>query len=204
MNQIEELIEFGLYEKEDYDKYSKIRGKQLYLFIGNYLFKEDKLNYIQIKDLIRYDKRLKDKLYIYLGTFEDYLKSLIYEKTNYDTKEFYLSEDVDHSAFIEINSEKKYDLYEIINILKKFDEFKGKIFEFRKIKNFRNKVMHHNFLLLEYSKENKIQSRINWLKENILRLKKYLPEDYQDNFIKDINNCKKRLVLEKSCEMEDL
>ncbi|MBE4704060.1 hypothetical protein [Spiroplasma platyhelix] len=207
MKKIEELIDFKLNEKQDYDKYSQIRGQQLYLFIGKYLYKEDiKLNYCYVKDLIRYDKRLKDNLYVYLGTFEDYLKTLIYEKTNYSVnKKFQLSEEIDHSSFIEINTKESYDLAKLIIILEEIEGAKKEeIKDFRKIKDFRNKVMHHNFLLLKYEEKKKIQSRIVWLKDNILMLKKYLPKDYQNNFIKDINNCKKKLLLEKSYKLEEL
>lgn len=205
MKKVEELINFELEEKKDYDKYSKIRGEQMYLFIGNFLYKEDaKINYNYVKDLIRYDKRLKNNLYIYLGTFEDWLKTLIYEKTNYFQGKFQLSEKNDHSSFVKINSKETYDLKRLIEILKEINILTPEqISDFKKIKDFRNRVMHHNFLLLQY-KDKIVHSRVNWVKENILTLKKHLPKEYQNNFIKDINNCKNNLFLKKDYEMEEL
>lgn len=203
---IEELIDFDNNYKSDYDKYSYIRGRQLYLFLCKYLSKDKdtKIKYSYVRDLIRYDKRLKDKLYIYLGTFEDWLKTLVYEQTNYsEEKSFYKSDEIDHSSFIEINTKENYDLKQLIEIIQNKDIESENISDFNKIRVFRNKVMHHNFLLLQYSKENKIESRIDWLKENVLLLKKYLPKDYQTGFLNDINKCKNNLKLEKIF-MEDL
>ncbi len=204
---IEKLIDDFENNKVDYNKYSRIRGQQLYLFISKYFFEINnrKTKYSYVSDLIRYDKRLKDKLYIYLGTFEDWLKTLIYEQTNYaDDKGFYKANDIDHSSFIEINTKENYDLNKLIRILKEAKIKDSKtISDFDQIRVFRNKLMHHNFLLLQYNEENEIQSRIDWLKENILLLKKYLPKDYQIGFLNDINNCKNKLKLEKIF-MEDL
>jgi|GEM_PF-1960560 len=60
---IEELLDFDNNYKSDYDKYSYIRGRQLYLFLCKYLSKDKdtKIKYSYVRDLIRYDKRLKDK-----------------------------------------------------------------------------------------------------------------------------------------------
>lgn len=210
MKELEKFIDFDSDAKKNYEKYSRIRGQQLYLFIGKYFFEinNERINYCYVRDLIRYDKRLKDKLYIYLGTFEDWLKTLIYQQTNYSIDSgFYKSDEINHSSFMEINRIKpkiSYDLSKLIKIIEN-NKIQGLeiISDFNAIRVFRNKVMHHNFLLLKYNDENEIESRTDWLKENLLLLKKYLPKDYQTGFLKDINNCKNKFKLEKIF-MEDL
>jgi len=87
---------------------------------------------------------------------------LVYEQTNYsEEKSFYKSDEIDHSSFIEINTKENYDLKQLIEIIQNKDIESENISDFNKIRVFRNKVMHHNFLLLQYSKENKIESRID-------------------------------------------
>lgn len=76
-------------ECRQFEKYVKIRGKfvlkQIYDFLLN--FNKEKVNYSDISTCIRYDKNLRDNLYIYLATFEEYLRAQILDK--YDIKEGY-------------------------------------------------------------------------------------------------------------------
>ena len=69
-------------ERIEFEKYLRIRSKFLFKQIYDYLLLEnaEKVNYSELGTCIRYDKNLRDKLYIYLATFEEYLRAQMYEK----------------------------------------------------------------------------------------------------------------------------
>lgn len=63
-------------EKDDFEKYRCLKGDDLYYQIYRILLeKSAEVRYVQIRAYIRYDKNLRDKLYIYLATLEEYCKA---------------------------------------------------------------------------------------------------------------------------------
>ena len=76
---------------------------------------------------------------------------------------------------------------DLVDKLNMFD--KNTISDFKEIKELRNKVMHHNVVILENKKKYKdmlINKQI--ISNRISILAKYLPEGYRYNFIRQINN----------------
>ena len=69
-------------DKINFDKYIAIRGKyvfqQVYKFVCN--ITNDECTYLYLSSCIRYDKTLRDTLYKYLATFEEYLRAQIFNK----------------------------------------------------------------------------------------------------------------------------
>ena len=76
-------------ERAKFEKYLKIRGKFVIKQIYDYLlnFDKEKVNYKDLSTCIRYDKNMRDTLYIYLATFEEYLRAQLFDK--YEIKEGY-------------------------------------------------------------------------------------------------------------------
>lgn len=73
-------------EKNNFDYYSQIRGVQQYKIIYETLEKiaPGEITYKDVNSFVRYDKAIKDVLYKYLGTLEEYIKTYIF--ANYDFK----------------------------------------------------------------------------------------------------------------------
>ena len=69
-------------EKEDFEKYKKLKGVYLHKQVYDILLEANggKVTYHELSSIIRYDKNLRDTLYIYLATAEEYLRALLCEK----------------------------------------------------------------------------------------------------------------------------
>lgn len=79
-------------DKIEFDKYITIRGKYLFQQVYEYIcnITNDECKYSDLSSCIRYDKTLRDTLYKYLATFEEYLRAQIFDR--YEIKrEFRLS-----------------------------------------------------------------------------------------------------------------
>ncbi len=192
--------------QKDFEKYIKIKGKFLFKQVYDFLLSipgNKNATYDQVSSCIRYDKNLRDKLYIYLATFEEFLRAKIFDK--YDIKdakyvinkkdENYISDL--YKEIIKTNDNETSNLYNIFNLdlgdtisivqqLQMFDQ--KTIEEFHKIRKLRNEVMHHNLIIL--GKETileKVKANQDIIKKYVISLANQLPEGYKDNFIDDIN-----------------
>ena len=75
-------------EEEDFEKYKKLKGVYLHKQVYDILLEAnggENVTYYELSSIIRYDKILRDTLYIYLATAEEYLRALLCEK--YDVAE---------------------------------------------------------------------------------------------------------------------
>ena len=63
-------------DKKEFDKYKPLKGVDLYLQIYNILTENNRsITYSEFSSYIRYDKNLRYKLYVYMATVEEYLRS---------------------------------------------------------------------------------------------------------------------------------
>lgn len=190
-----------------FDKYIAIRGKYLFQQVYKYIcnITNGECTYSDLSSCIRYDKTLRDTLYKYLATFEEYLRAQIFDKyeitrgfrfsrkeNDYIKKmarQLYESEGNENS---ELYKKFKLDLWETIELVKEikmFDEEKCQ--EFDAIRVVRNAVMHHNLLVLGKEQRcNKVEKNKEKIIEGIKTLANNLPEGYKINFIKEINGLK--------------
>ena len=160
----ERLIFADELERVKFEKYVKIRGKFVFKQIYDYLlnFDKEKVDYTDISSCIRYDKNMRDTLYIYLATFEEYLRTQLFDR--YEIKESCATNGKERND-IKKMAENMYEctdnqssvLYKMFNLdlgktislvteLKMFGT--TRIEEFDSIRILRNKVMHHNLLVL--------------------------------------------------------
>ena len=74
-------------EKEDFEKYKKLKGIYLHKQVYDILLEAnggENVTYYELSSIIRYDKNLRDTLYIYLATIEENLRVLLLD--NFDLK----------------------------------------------------------------------------------------------------------------------
>lgn len=191
-------------EKSEFEKYVKIRGKFVLKQIYDYLliFNRDSIKYSDLSTCVRYDKNLRDILYIYLATFEEYLRAKILDKYDVESsyvfsrKEKHYIKKMADSMYESKNKESSalyekfsLDLGETIMLLEELKMFSSKKNEeFNKIRFLRNLVMHHNLIVL-----GKVKSLVGvaknkeTVKEGIIALANNLPDDYRQNFLLIIN-----------------
>ena len=156
-------------EKNNFQKYIIIRGKYLYKQIYDIMLDiKDKndIAYSDFSSVIRYDKSLRDNLYIYLSTFEEYLKANIFKK--YDISDNLKINSKDANAIIENVIKKENNDYS--NLYYNFDLDLCGIIEFIKnhpldlqidtnkldsVRKLRNEVMHHHLITCGKAKTKK-------------------------------------------------
>ena len=177
-------------DKNNFEKYKDFRGVQYYKIIYTTLINKcDNVTYTDVNSFIRYDKALKDVLYTYLGTLEDYTKNYIL--CNFDfTKDAKLEKDYyvyfdklpacekKNVGFGEITElYKRYALVfdSMIQFLRKYSPDKFDLKRLINIKDLRNDVMHHKPLLFDVNFDSK-NDNIN---KKISSLIELLPESHR-------------------------
>ena len=83
----EKLTYASLKEREDFEKYKKLKGVYLHKQVYDILLEAnggETVTYAELSSIIRYDKNLRDTLYIYLATVEEQLRVLLLD--NFDLK----------------------------------------------------------------------------------------------------------------------
>lgn len=191
----------------NFDKFLSLRGAGVYLLVFESLLEfldRDKINYKEFSNVIRYDKNLRDILYKYLATFEEDLREQVYSQLEYsgkniihkvtknNIKKFYRTNEHGFNFYKYAN----LDLGSLITLIKHY-KLNIKCIDnhleihLRNINNLRNKVMHHNFLLINATKPlNKlsIESNLKLIEKKIMSLYALLPKDWRMGFLKEINN----------------
>ena len=208
-------------EKREFKKYLSLKGKYLYKQVYDILLEKNKgtVSYQELSSLIRYDKNLRDTLYIYLATCEEYLRALLLksydvardspkfeqhcykplidalkDKDNLSKSNLYFKLDIDLSILIRICQEKG-----LINI---------NIQDRKYIKTLRNHTMHHAMLLFGQAHDLKeTLNNFNALRKQLNALLSLLPKQYQTGFIASIKKLngsgRKKFLQEFYLEYED-
>lgn len=205
-------------EKEDCQFYLDVKSVELHLEIMNYLnfkFEENKkLKWSKVSNVLRTDKCIRDKLYIYLSALEEYIRSFISNKYC-DNKEqsFWINGALGKRNKIKNNLEKGKNLFSVLQDV----DFKTLINQVKKLPNIdkkelfgnyyykknldavvelRNAVSHHKLLLTYNLKTCKIDGiSNNSLKFNVINLKNLLPLRYRygangkGGIVKDMKKC---------------
>ncbi len=186
-------------EEQMFLQYMKTRGvylyKQVYDALINWIPQVYEIKYKQFSNLIRYDKSLRDKLYIYLSAAEEYLRNIIFDELEIDYKSANICDEKlnikDLRKRTKTDNFNKSNLYYYsctnnfnLGLIEKiFEEFglaeKNKlkqddITEIRKL--LRNKVMHHYMLLLScFTEKQDIEKEIQSIEKGIEALYRILP-----------------------------
>lgn len=185
-------------EKKEFDKYIKLKGKFLFKQIYDVLIEtKNNISYKEISSYIRYDKSLRDKLYIYFACAEEYLRTLLLDKYDVaDGNKKYVGHCKNRVLQdLIVGGSENSNLYFLLEIdfgdLIEVCVAKGLLVldnsSIKKIKDLRNKTMHHMFLLFGKSKtEQEVYEYIETFTEKLNLLKLVLPEKYWKGFVSDI------------------
>ncbi len=183
---------------DNFNQYKDIRGVQTYRIIFETLNKKNNtVRYEDVNSLVRYDKALKDVIYTYLGTLEDYIKNHILTSFDFSSNE---NLDKEHYTYIKglPKCEKKnvgfgeitelYKRYallfsEMIEFLKEYDKDFCDLKNLENVRQLRNLVMHHLPLLFGFNSDS---PRLITL-TGVHSLINLLPERYKNGIKKNIS-----------------
>lgn len=201
--QLMKFIEVDSQEgKEDCPFYLDIKGVEIHRSIMEYLqfdFAEgSKIKWSVIAQKLQEDKRIRDRLYIYLATLEEYIRAYISNKYQDDIRQNFWIDGKASWNKIKTNLQSRTNLFEVlqdadfgtlINQVKNlpqedrasiFDEKVGTDDNLNAVIELRNAVSHHKFLLKHNFKECKVGDEIsNTLENNIKNLRQLLPLRYR-------------------------
>ncbi len=202
-------------ELEEAKKYIALKGMVQYQRIINYCksLSNELPTYIEISSLYRYDKRLRDNLYIYMATVEEFMRAHIGNKFENDdfnlvkTEQFIKKQNKYKSVSLTL---EQLTLGELIQLVLKNKIIFQDVYNLATLKTnlnafrvLRNKVSHHNFLFSETYETCMINSIADkTIKHNIDNVKFLLPIEYRQGFSKTINECVKELLINDSIQIK--
>lgn len=198
-------------ELEEAKKYIALKGMVQYQRIINYCksLSSEFPTYAKVSGFYRYDKRLRDKLYTYMATVEEFMRACIGNKFENDdsdlvkTEQFIKKQNKYKSVSLRL---EQLTLGELIQLVLKnrmvfqdvynLETLETNLNAFRVL---RNRISHHNFLFAETYEKCIINNNIdNTLKHNVDNVKFLLPNEYRQGFSKIINECTKNLQIDKA------
>lgn len=168
----------------------------------------EKVPYEYIASFYRYDKRIRKILFVFISYLEEYYRSLILDRYRFDWSELKLDSQLKQVLRTYHDLDKALERIELSHLINQVYKIRADIddkFVFpyhahlRKniaaLVELRNSVMHNRFLLLYrgfkecYASDGDLKSAS--LKDNIVNLIVFLPEDVRDKCKSEINNCSK-------------
>lgn len=201
----EELLEYiDCDSKSEEDKakfYIDMKGVALHIKVLNYLGFEfgdgNKIKWKVVSEKLSQDKLLRDKLYIYLATLEEYIKAYIANKYSDNLVQDYWINGVGKRNQIKnqvLNGKELFDILEdvdfgtlITQILNLPDKDIKEVFggrgteqNIKAVRELRNAVSHHKFMFShEFLNCSVDGSENNSLENNIKNLRQLLPIQYR-------------------------
>ncbi len=193
-------------EKENYEMYNAIRGKQIYRIVYEALNGKFDFDYTEMNRIIRCDKALKDILYKYLAIIEEMVKNYLF--SNYD-----LSKDITGGLdngkrihFKDINNNlikrnvidgeitclyKTYSLTfsQLIKLLENEKDYEYDLEKLKIINELRNKVMHHYLLLFDENSKSlneRLENQI-YVLISVLPRRYLIGNEEKKGFIEELN-----------------
>lgn len=184
-------------DKNTFEKYSKIRGVQQYRIIFETLNKADSnIKFADVNSFVILDKAIKDVLFKYLGTLEEYIKNDILLRFDFDPKaelkkpEYHYFKGLPKCIRKSNPSDKITNFYkmfalnfgDLVSFIKTYDSQTYDTVKLDIITNLRNSVMHHSPLLFDYNFESTIDDTL----KGIDALVEMLPFDYKEGCLKNL------------------
>lgn len=190
-------------EKNDLDFYLDVKGVQIHQEIMEYLKFEfsdgKKIKWSDIAKILKNDKNIRDKLYIYLATLEEYIRAYISNKYQDNINQVFWIDGKQVRNKIKTNLKDGQNLFEVLqntdfgtlirqvknlpneDIVAMFDANVEINVNLDAVNELRNAVSHHKFLLSYNFKKCYVGNKCNnSLELNIKNLKQLLPKRYRN------------------------
>lgn len=201
----EELLKYIKFdsekEKKEAEFYIDVKGITLHLKVLKFLdfgFRiEDKADWKLVSEKLKQDKLLRDKLYIYLATLEEYIRAYIANKYDDDSNQSFWVNGKGERNSIKDNIKAGNDIFDVleevdfgtliqqVKMLPKEDITnlfgdKGTNQNLDAVRDLRNAVSHHKFMFGHKFLNCKIEDEVSdSLESNIKNLRQLLPGRYR-------------------------
>lgn len=201
----EELLNHIVFKSEDEKESAKfyidMKGIALHVRVLNYLgyiFNGDnKISWKKLSSTLKKDKKLRDKVYIYLATLEEYIRAYISNKYEDSPNQAFWVNGRGRNNQIKRRIENGESVSAVLDevefgtlvaqIKKLPDEDKSAMFgqvysdkNIDAVRELRNAVSHHQFLQTYSFKECTVDGKTsNTLDNNLLNLRQLLPKEYR-------------------------
>lgn len=184
-------------DKRTFEKYSKIRGVQQYKIIFEALNKVDSnVKFADVNSFVILDKAIKDVLFKYLGTLEEFIRNDILLRFDFDPEaqikkpEYHYFKGLPKCIRKSNPADEITDFYkrfslnfgDLVSFIKKYDSQTYDTSKLDIIISLRNSVMHHSPLLFDYNFESTVDETL----KGTNALVEMLPSDYKDGCIKNL------------------
>lgn len=207
-------------EKQDAIFYLNVKGIHFYKKIMSYLEfdftkKNQKIDWSKVSVLLKYDKKLRNKIYIYLATLEEYIRAYISNKYEDNPKQDFWQDGSTKRAKVKTRIENGEALSTVLesiefgnlinqvkhmplNDINEMFENNTNIYDnLDAVRELRNAVSHHVFLLGYSFKSCTVNSvESDTLEHNLRNLRELLPNEYRygkngnGGITGEIENCK--------------
>lgn len=203
-------------DEEDAKFYFRVKGMKFYQKLIDHLEKtKSSITWQNVSSLFRYDKRLREKLYIYIATLEEYIRAFLSNKYENQPKQSFWQDGKNEKLKVRGRISKGEGVFEVLEqtdfntLILQLKEIPEKVLsemfenidniesDLRAVKELRNAVSHHAFLL-DYKFNECFFNGVkgNSLEHNIKNLIQLLPKEYRlgkngdGGIVKDIEKCK--------------
>ncbi|MDE6284279.1 MAG: hypothetical protein K2M17_00860 [Bacilli bacterium] len=202
-------------QMEEAKRYIALKGIVQYQRVIEFCRSQDETpTYTQVSSMYRYDKRLRDNLYIYLATAEEFMRTCIgnrfedNESGLVKTKKFIAKQSQYHSVSLTLEQLTLGALIEMVlnnrGVFVNHYDLSNIQTNLNALRVLRNKVGHHNFLFVETYANCIVNGAVgNSLEQNIKNLQSFLPSDFKRGFATKINNCANDLEINQIIEIKD-
>ena len=190
-------------EQNDADFYLRVKGTAFHQKIMTHLgvdFNDDKsiIEWSKVSALLRYDKKLRDKIYIYIATFEEYMRAYLSNKYEDNPIQPFWKDGrtprskvktriIDEESVSEVL--QSIDFGDLISQIKNistddlsemFDTMTDIHSNLDAVRELRNAVSHHAFLMNYKFRTCIVDGHSNGsLSNNIKNLRQLLPKEYR-------------------------
>lgn len=185
-------------EKANYEKYKKLKGEDLFYQIYCILSEsQSPVKYVTVSSYVRYDKNLRDKLYIYMATLEEYYRAQLLDA--FDVLE---PKKYEMHCYNQLNKDliKRtegtpsvlyYAFQPDFGILMTLCREKG-VSDISKnsqklIKELRNETMHHALIMFGKAQTtSRLEEHFKEIEKRLNAFVQALPQEYRAGFLSDI------------------
>ena len=185
-------------EREEFEKYRKLKGTALYFQIYSILMKNcESIPYRQFSSYIRYDKHLRNKLYDYMATLEEYCRAQLLEHFDVASPKKYCSHcfgklQNDLIPKTEVYSTLYYgfqpDFGDLMHICAEKDICDISGSNQKAIKDLRNDTMHHSMIMFGSARTTvELTDHFKVLENRLNAFCSALPIEYRAGFLSDIS-----------------
>lgn len=190
-------------ERKTFNDYLEFKGKFLHKQVYEaFLLYQDAVSYHELSTYIKYDKGLRNVLYRNLSAIEEFYRSKLINRFDItrELKDF-KREVVLNKELVESNNKtsnlynytfcKTFDMNKLISMLDHVNLLNDQEkIDLDKIRDFRNKVMHHNLLLISHhTNKINIEKEIQEVESICELVYQYLPVPMRNAFEGNVNKC---------------